>query len=75
MLDCTGCGSCAAACPAKGKALTMEPIDMELYHNEAHWAYGLAISEKEEAFDAATVKGSQFKQPLCEFSGACAGMR
>ncbi len=73
VLDCTGCGSCAAACPAKGKALTMEPVDVDLYYDEKHWEYGLAVTEKEDAFDPATVKGSQFKQPLCEFSGACAG--
>ena len=73
VLDCTGCGSCVQACPAKGKALSMEPVNVDFYHNEKHWEYGLTITEKEGAFDPATVKGSQFKQPLCEFSGACAG--
>ena len=70
-MDCTGCGSCVESCPLKGKALTMEPVIEELKLTE-NWKYGLTISEK-DCFPVNTVKGSQFKQPLCEFSGACAG--
>ncbi|MDO4552259.1 MAG: pyruvate:ferredoxin (flavodoxin) oxidoreductase [Bacillota bacterium] len=71
-LDCTGCGSCASVCPAKEKAIVMKPVQETAYHPAA-WEYGLTITEKEGATDPATVKGSQFRQPLCEFSGACAG--
>jgi len=71
-LDCTGCGCCETACPAKEKAITMTPAHDKPYAKEC-WEYGLTISEKDGAFDVYTVKGSQFKQPLCEFSGACAG--
>ena len=70
-MDCTGCGSCVASCPLKDKALTMEHVDRELTLTP-EWEYALTISDK-NAFDIETVKGSQFSQPLCEFSGACAG--
>jgi pyruvate-ferredoxin/flavodoxin oxidoreductase len=45
----------------------------EKHYEQCHWEYGLTVSEKAEAFDVHSIKGSQFKQPLCEFSGACAG--
>ena len=70
-MDCTGCGSCVASCPMSGKALRMERVERELTLTE-EWEYGLTITDK-DAFKASTVKGSQFRQPLCEFSGACAG--
>ena len=70
-MDCTGCGSCVASCPMKDKALKMEQVDRKLELTTS-WEYGLTISEK-HVFDYETVKGSQFRQPLCEFSGACAG--
>ena len=70
-MDCTGCGSCVSVCPLKGKALKMEQVTEELKLTPA-WEYGLTISDKEK-FGVTTVKGSQFRQPLCEFSGACAG--
>ena len=70
-MDCTGCGSCVSCCPASGKALRMEPVERELTLTDA-WRYGLTVTEK-PVFDVSTVKGSQFKRPLCEFSGACAG--
>lgn len=70
-MDCTGCGSCVASCPLSGKALSMEPVEEKLTLTP-EWEYGLTIEEK-EIFDPETVKGSQFRQPLCEFSGACAG--
>ncbi len=70
-MDCTGCGSCVASCPLKDKALKMEHVTEKL-ELTPEWEYGLTITEK-NAFDLETVKGSQFRQPLCEFSGACAG--
>ena len=70
-MDCTGCGSCVASCPLSGKALKMEHVTEKLTLTP-EWEYGLTITDK-NAFDYETVKGSQFRQPLCEFSGACAG--
>ena len=71
-LDCTGCGSCAASCLAKEKALTMVPVDGSMY-DETNWNYALSLSDKPGVFNRKTLKGSQFCQPLVEFSGACAG--
>ena len=76
-LDCTGCGSCVNVCPGKkgSKALSMMPLESQLAEQEV-FNYGLTLAEKPEIlekFKATTVKGSQFKQPLLEFSGACAG--
>ncbi|MDD4744033.1 MAG: pyruvate:ferredoxin (flavodoxin) oxidoreductase [Eubacteriales bacterium] len=70
--DCTGCGSCAQVCPAKGKALFMQPIG-EHMDEVANWDYAQTLSEKPNPMSVETVKGSQFEQPLFEFSGACAG--
>ena len=67
VLDCLGCGSCANVCPAKEKALTMVPLQA------ANWEYSMTLSKKENPMKIDTVKGSQFEQPLLEFSGACAG--
>ncbi len=77
VLDCTGCGSCANVCPGmKGnKALVMKPLEERL-DDEEGYLYGQSLPEKPEVaakFKETTVKGSQFKQPLLEFSGACAG--
>ncbi len=74
-LDCTGCGVCANVCPAKEKALVMKPIASQMEQQKV-FDYGVTIDEKPEVaakFKADTVKGSQFKQPMLEFSGACAG--
>ena len=76
-LDCTGCGACAQVCPGKKgeKALTMKPIDSQR-PMQSVFDYALTVDEKPEVaekFKFSTVKGSQFKQPLLEFSGACAG--
>ena len=76
-LDCTGCGSCANVCPGKKgeKALNMRPLDEQLAEQEV-FNYALTLADKPEVaekFKETTVKGSQFKQPLLEFSGACAG--
>ena len=74
-LDCTGCGSCAQVCPAREKALEMIPAETE-YMDEQQAKYnGLFgnVTDKEIPFKEDTVKGSQFRQPLMEFSGACSG--
>ena len=76
-LDCTGCGSCANVCPGmKGnKALEMKGLEENLGEQKV-FDFGQSLPVKEEVvakFKENTVKGSQFKQPLLEFSGACAG--
>ena len=71
-LDCTGCGSCENVCPAKDKALQMTPADAAP-DAAAAWEYALLLSDKGDVFDPYTVKGSQFRRPLLEFSAACAG--
>ena len=72
-LDCTGCGSCANVCPAKTKALVMKPIETQL-EGQKSFDYAVKdLSVKDLPMAVNTVKGSQFKQPLLEFSGACAG--
>ncbi|MDO4731057.1 MAG: pyruvate:ferredoxin (flavodoxin) oxidoreductase [Clostridia bacterium] len=76
-LDCTGCGACAQVCPGKKgqKALTMQPVDSQL-SQQAVYDYAITTSHKPEVdakFKKSTIKGSQFRQPLLEFSGACAG--
>ncbi|MDR1590190.1 MAG: pyruvate:ferredoxin (flavodoxin) oxidoreductase [Oscillospiraceae bacterium] len=72
-LDCTGCGSCVSECPAKNKALEMLPIELS-QASQPHFDYAFAsVSEKDTGFKPDTVKGSQFKTPLLEFPGACAG--
>ncbi|MBP2641131.1 MAG: por 3 [Firmicutes bacterium] len=71
-LDCTGCGNCVEICPVKGKALEMKPLSSR--NNDDWWAFASTISIKSlEDKQKFTVKGSQFAQPLQEFSGACAG--
>ena len=75
--DCTGCGSCANVCPGKKgeKALVMENMEANAGKQD-FFDFGRAIEVKPEVvakFKPETVKGSQFKQPLLEFSGACAG--
>ena len=73
-LDCTGCGNCADVCPAPKKALLMKPFEEEVEKEKDHWAYAHeVVGYKENVMDDMTLKGSQFKQPLFEFSGACAG--
>jgi len=72
-LDCTGCGNCAEVCPAKEKALVMKPQDSQ--HDQIEvWDYSIEqVKNKQNPMKKETVKGSQFEQPLLEFSGACAG--
>ncbi len=75
VLDCTGCGSCAQMCPAREKALTMEPVTDEYLEKEQKKYDKLfaEVTPKEVPFSVETIKGAQFKQPLMEFSGACPG--
>lgn len=70
--DCTGCGSCVNSCPAPNKAITMEHFDTVPTYDKI-WEYALKTSDKGEIFDKYSIKGSQFKTPLLEFSAACAG--
>ncbi len=72
VLDCTGCGNCANVCPAKEKALIMKPLSSQEVQIR-NWDFASKIPVKENVMSVETVKGSQFKKPLFEFSGACAG--
>ncbi len=77
--DCTGCGSCAGVCPGMrdNKALVMKPLmEYDKGKHQEEFDYAQTLSDKPELADkfrVGTVKGSQFKKPLLEFSGACAG--
>lgn len=75
--DCVGCGSCANVCPGKKgeKALVMRPLDTQI-GQQKYFPLAYKHADNEEIlkkFKPTTVKGSQFKQPLLEFSGACPG--
>ncbi len=76
-LDCMGCGVCADICPAKEKALTMVPFGSIVEEETVNYEFSETLPEKDVSAcpgcKAGTVKGSQFKKPLFEFSGACAG--
>ena len=73
-MDCTGCGNCADICPAKGKALIMKPIETQLTKEVQNWKFVMEnVHFKEKLSYGQSFKDSQFKQPLIEFSGACAG--
>ena len=72
---CTGCGSCVNVCPDKIQAITMQNFEAN-EAEQAYFDYGVSVPDKAEViakFKENSVKGSQFKQPLLEFSGACAG--
>lgn len=72
-LDCMGCGLCVNVCPAKEKALKMVPQESQAAQQEV-FDYAVAnVTKKPTSFSDFTVKGSQFNQPLLEFSGSCAG--
>jgi pyruvate-ferredoxin/flavodoxin oxidoreductase len=78
--DCTGCGVCVDVCPAKSKSIAKHrAIDMEPYAEHAErererWQQFLALpGAAGRALDPATVKGAEAREPLFEFSGACAG--
>ncbi len=74
-LDCAGCGNCADICPGKKgeRALTMVPLDTQLDEQEIYNKLHKEVGYKEDLIPDTSIKGSQFKQPLLEFSGACAG--
>ena len=76
-LDCTGCGSCVNVCPGKKGAKAIAMANMEANAGcQAAFDYAVELPAKTDVvakFKENTVKGSQFKQPLLEFSGACAG--
>ncbi|HDR16986.1 MAG TPA: pyruvate:ferredoxin (flavodoxin) oxidoreductase, partial [Desulfobacteraceae bacterium] len=73
VLDCTGCGSCADVCPAKNKALVMKPFKSQEEIQVQNHRYSLDLPRIKDPIPPTTVKGSQFRQPLLEFSGACPG--
>ena len=72
-LDCMGCGNCADICPAKKSALVMKPIDTQAALQEQNRKFAETLSPKGHLVKRNTVIGSQFQQPLLEFSGACSG--
>lgn len=71
--DCMGCGNCADICPAKKPALVMKPLATQIEQQRVNLKYAQTLPTREEMANRKTVKGSQFYQPLLEFSGACAG--
>jgi pyruvate-ferredoxin/flavodoxin oxidoreductase len=72
-LDCMGCGNCADICPAKKKALVMKPLDTQAPLQVPFHEFSVELPVRDELTKRTSVKGSQFCQPLLEFSGACAG--
>ncbi len=73
-MDCTGCGNCADVCPAQPKALVMKKLSTQTAEQVPNWSYAVQkVQARGDLFEGRTVKDSQFKQPLMEFSGACAG--
>jgi pyruvate-ferredoxin/flavodoxin oxidoreductase len=72
VLDCQGCGNCADICPAKKKALVMKPLDTQAAQVPL-WEHAVELPVRDDLMNRKSVKGSQFCQPLMEFSGACAG--
>jgi len=72
-LDCLGCGNCADICPAKKPALIMKPLDTQTKIQVPNHQYSLKLTIHDDVVKRDSVKGSQFQQPLLEFSGACAG--
>ncbi len=72
-LDCMGCGSCADICPAKIPALVMKPLDTQVEAQAPLYDYAVELPVRDNLVKRNSLKGSQFCQPLLEFSGACAG--
>jgi pyruvate-ferredoxin/flavodoxin oxidoreductase len=72
-LDCTGCGNCVDICPSKNKPLTMVPLEEIVEDEVANYKFAESLPVPEVEINPETVKGSQFRKPLFEFSGACAG--
>jgi pyruvate-ferredoxin/flavodoxin oxidoreductase len=71
--DCMGCGNCADICPAKKSALVMKPLGTQIETQVENLKYAQSLPLREDMTNRKTLKGSQFHQPLLEFSGACAG--
>ncbi|HBG07526.1 MAG: pyruvate:ferredoxin (flavodoxin) oxidoreductase [Geobacteraceae bacterium GWC2_58_44] len=72
-LDCMGCGNCADICPAKVSALVMKPIDTQAALQEQNRKFAETLAPKGHLMKRTTVIGSQFQEPMLEFSGACSG--
>jgi pyruvate-ferredoxin/flavodoxin oxidoreductase len=72
-LDCMGCGNCADICPAKKESLVMKPLETQTAAEVTNHRYAVKLPVRDDLVKRTTVKGSQFVQPLLEFSGACAG--
>ncbi|MBU4259231.1 MAG: 4Fe-4S binding protein, partial [Proteobacteria bacterium] len=72
-LDCMGCGNCADICPAKKKALVMKPIEFQTEAQVPNHKFAVEVPVRDNLIKRDSIKGSQFCQPLLEFSGACAG--
>nr|WP_330377651.1 pyruvate:ferredoxin (flavodoxin) oxidoreductase [Cellulosilyticum ruminicola] len=74
-MDCTGCGNCVDICPTKVKSLEMKPLATQVEKEVPNWEFAVSekVSYKGDLVQGTTVKDSQFKTPLMEFSGACAG--
>jgi len=72
-LDCMGCGNCADICPSKKKALVMKPLETQTPLQVPFHEFSVELPVRDDVVSRTTVKGSQFCQPLLEFSGACAG--
>jgi pyruvate-ferredoxin/flavodoxin oxidoreductase len=72
-LDCTGCGNCADICPSKKKALVMQPLLSQKSDQVPNHQFSTTLPVLDTLMSSSSVKGSQFRQPLFEFSGACPG--
>jgi pyruvate-ferredoxin/flavodoxin oxidoreductase len=72
-LDCTGCGNCAQVCPAKKDALIMKPFVTQTDVQVPNHIFSTELPCLDDLMPATSVKGSQFRKPLFEFSGACPG--
>ncbi|MCD6334587.1 MAG: pyruvate:ferredoxin (flavodoxin) oxidoreductase [Candidatus Latescibacteria bacterium] len=72
-MDCLGCGNCVDVCPAKQKALVMKPIETQTALQVPNFNFSLSLPLRDDLMKRESLKGSQFQQPLLEFSGACAG--
>jgi pyruvate-ferredoxin/flavodoxin oxidoreductase len=72
-LDCQGCGNCADICPAKKPALVMKPLKTQMDQQIPNFNFALSLPIRDNIANRFSIKGSQFYQPLLEFSGACAG--
>ena len=71
--DCLGCGNCADICPSKDKALVMKPLATQSAREIPNYEFAETLAIKDSLIKRDSIKGSQFQQPLLEFSGACAG--